>query len=454
MKTFLLRLLSINIILILCSLNLYSKEFKFYYDFCSFKNEDNRLFLEFYYSFDENQLKFIKTNDEFEAAGLISIEIKNLTLGTEVVQKLYKVPVIIADTAGYNKRTSLTGQLNFLLDSGKYAMQIIASDYNDRSDSVLYNDNLILNRFPADKFTMSGIQLCNNIEKSNDLSSIFYKNTLEVIPNPLGLFGNNLPSLYYYYELYNLTKDNLSESYTVLTQITDLNSNVIKSNKKKYTIKNNSKVDFGNFDIRELKTNSYKVEVKILDDNNNLVLSNQKNFQIYNSEQNQLNSADFDNSYLLSEYSAYSEDQLNTEFKYAMYIANETERQQFEIIKNTEGKRKFLYKFWLNKEITKTEYFNRIRFVNSNFKYDFKEGYTMDRGRVYCLYGKPNDIEKYPFQSDTREYEIWRYDAIQGGVIFVFIDMSNDGGNFVLTHSTAQNEIRNDNWPDKIKIYK
>lgn len=97
---------------------------------------------------------------------------------------------------------------------------------------------------------------------------------------------------------------------------------------------------------------------------------------------------------------------------------------------------------------------NRVKFANGHFRYDFKDGYLTDRGRIYCLYGKPSQIDKYPFQGDTREYEIWHYDAIQGGVIFAFIDLSNDGGNFVLVHSTALNEVHNDNWMDKIQIIK
>lgn len=44
-----------------------------------------------------------------------------------------------------------------------------------------------------------------------------------------------------------------------------------------------------------------------------------------------------------------------------------------------------------------------------------------------------------------RPHEIWRYDNIQGGVIFVFVDIDGTE-NFVLVHSTALYEIRNENW--------
>jgi len=45
---------------------------------------------------------------------------------------------------------------------------------------------------------------CKIITDGADQNSIFYKNTLEVIPNPTRLYSNNSPVLFYYAELYNL----------------------------------------------------------------------------------------------------------------------------------------------------------------------------------------------------------------------------------------------------------
>lgn len=176
-------------------------------------------------------------------------------------------------------------------------------------------------RFPADKISMSGIQLCNDIQKSTDTKSVFYKNTLEVIPNPMGVFGNNLTSLNYYFELYNLTKANLTENFSIVSQITDLNDKPLKTNEKKIKIKSDSRVEYGSFDVKDLKSNTYKLMVNVLDDKNNQLLSNQKEFRIYNTDTTSAY-MDFENSYLLSEYANYTEDELNSEFRYATYLAN------------------------------------------------------------------------------------------------------------------------------------
>ena len=47
-----------------------------------------------------------------------------------------------------------------------------------------------------------------NIKRENiNKSSIFYKNQLEVMPNPLGVYSNTSPVLYYYCEMYGLNGD-------------------------------------------------------------------------------------------------------------------------------------------------------------------------------------------------------------------------------------------------------
>ena len=90
--------------------------------------------------------------------------------------------------------------------------------------------------------------------------------------------------------------------------------------------------------------------------------------------------------------------------------------------------------------------------ANKNFKADYIEGWKTDRGRIYIVYGKSDDIERHPFESSTRAYEIWKYDNIQGGVIFVFVDLSNQSGDYTLVHSTARNELSDEDWQRRLNI--
>ena len=440
--------------------NLFADEFRFDYDYCLFRNDDQRLFLELYYSFSQQNLVFVKTDNGFEAAGELDLAVFNKNDNKVTIQKQFRVPVSVSDTLNYNKTSNLTGQINLLLDSGNYSFKIKASDYNNPSDSIVYEDILDLNRFPASNVAISCIQIASNIQKSTDKNSVFYKNTLEIIPNPDRLFGNNLTILHYYFELYNLKEPYISKDYFIECEITDLNGNKIKSEEKKYALKNESKVEVGSFDISDLPTNSYNLVIRVFDDKNKEAAMNLKKFFVYNSDTSRVNYDKFKDTYMLSEYTKYSEEQLDDEFKHATYIVTDVEREQYKTLNDLEAKRKFMYEFWKRRDQTpltpqnefKLDYFNRIKYANQYFRFDFNEGWQTDRGRVYIVYGKPDDVERYPFEADQRAYEIWRYDRIEGGVQFVFVDVGNATGDYGLVHSTARNELHDDNWQRKLKL--
>jgi GWxTD domain-containing protein len=432
----------------------------FDYDYCLFKLEDGRLYLELYYSFYQNELRFVKTDGGYEAAGKLDIQVFDTKLEESIINKDFKVPVLVSDTLGYDRNTNLTGQVNFLLDSGLYEVKILAADFYNPVRSSVISHNLSLNRFVENKVCFSGVQIANKIQKSSDTKSVFYKNTLEVVPNPSRLFGNNLSTLFYYFELYNLNKNNLTEDYSLISSITDLNNVVIISKEKECKILSESKAEFGSFDVGNLKTNPYYLELKVLDRDNNEIAKAERKFFIFNSDSSITDYGRYKDDYLLSEYAKYTGEQADEEFRYAIYVATDKEKTEYGSIKNLEGKRKFLYEFWKRKDPAskgpinkfKKEYLRRISYSNTNFTSNFREGWKSDKGRVYCIYGKPDEVERFPFQPDVRSYEIWNYNSIEGGVIFVFIDLSNSAGDYALVHSTAKNEISDENWKDKLSI--
>jgi hypothetical protein len=74
-----------------------------------------------------------------------------------------------------------------------------------------------------------------------------------------------------------------------------------------------------------------------------------------------------------------------------------------------------------------------------------REGWLTDRGRIYLVYAEPDEIERFPNSSGSKPYEIWHYNQIESGVIFVFIDRSGFG-DYSLVNSTKRGEIQDDSW--------
>ncbi|GBD89470.1 hypothetical protein BMS3Abin04_00175 [bacterium BMS3Abin04] len=80
-----------------------------------------------------------------------------------------------------------------------------------------------------------------------------------------------------------------------------------------------------------------------------------------------------------------------------------------------------------------------------------KKGFKTDRGRVYLEYGPPDQIDRYPNQTGQKPYEVWQYQSIEGGVIFIFADLTGYSDYELLT-STKRGEVRDDNWQRRIAI--
>lgn len=431
-------------------------DFSFDYDYAIFRDEGTKVFLELYYSFSPQEMLFVKTTGGFEASGKLQLDVSEKNSGKIFVAKNFKVPVILDDTSGNKKDFKLTGQINLLLDSGTYIVKMTASDFNNSSKVNKAEEEIILKPFPLNKVIMSTVELSTGISKSTDESNIFYKNTLEVIPNPSNLFGNNLSKLYYYIELYNLNNAELGDKYSIVTVIANKDGTEIYSETKKYELKSSSKVEYGSVDIKGLPSNTYQLLIKLLDSGDNELMRAYKYFYVFSSDSisSNQNLTELENQYLLSEYPKLSEKQVDDEFNKVIYLMSDQQKENYESLKTLDEKRMFMFNYWrgISAYISKKEYMSRIDFANKNFKSDLREGWKTDRGRIMALFGKYDEIERFPYEGSTRAYEIWTYNKLQGGVIFVFIDNSTGFGDFILAHSTAQNEISDENWRDKITI--
>jgi GWxTD domain-containing protein len=119
--------------------------------------------------------------------------------------------------------------------------------------------------------------------------------------------------------------------------------------------------------------------------------------------------------------------------------------------------RRFLAVFWKIRDRDpstalnefKQTYFENIALADTRFSTSIKLGWRTDRGRVLLLYGRPDEIERNPSSIDTKPYETWFYYSLDGGVQFIFGDVSGFG-EYELMHSTHRNEIHDPNWRARI----
>jgi GWxTD domain-containing protein len=76
------------------------------------------------------------------------------------------------------------------------------------------------------------------------------------------------------------------------------------------------------------------------------------------------------------------------------------------------------------------EYYERVKYANERFRTNH-EGWDTDRGRIYIRYGEPTDVERHPFEPNTRPYEIWFYSHLARR--FIFVDYTGFGDYSLIT---------------------
>jgi GWxTD domain-containing protein len=123
-----------------------------------------------------------------------------------------------------------------------------------------------------------------------------------------------------------------------------------------------------------------------------------------------------------------------------VYIIQDQERETFLKLTSDEEREYFIDQFWLRRDPTpgtveneyKEEHYRRIEYANDHFASGIP-GWKTDRGRIYIVYGPPDQIEAHPRgdqRAGTPPYEIWLYKHIDGvgdNVIIEFVDRDGTG---------------------------
>ena len=110
------------------------------------------------------------------------------------------------------------------------------------------------------------------------------------------------------------------------------------------------------------------------------------------------------------------------------YIASAEELAEFKKIKDEKARRLWIEKFWQKKDPTGTFYplfRQRVLEADAKFSTPFKKGRYTDRGRVYILFGMPDEIRREEIGVSQKSYQIWVY--YRNNYKFVFYDQFNTG---------------------------
>jgi GWxTD domain-containing protein len=132
------------------------------------------------------------------------------------------------------------------------------------------------------------------------------------------------------------------------------------------------------------------------------------------------------------------------------WIITDEERKTFNSLKSDDEREQFIEQFWLRRDPDpdtdvneyREDYYQRIAYANEKYTSGIP-GWKTDRGRIYIMFGKPDQIESHPSGGSynrpiwegggttaTYPFEIWWYRYLEGvgsDIEIEFVDPSGSG---------------------------
>jgi GWxTD domain-containing protein len=280
------------------------------------------------------------------------------------------------------------------LSPDNYKLNFLLKDKNSQKEYTK-DYNIKVKDFSIGKINFSDIMLVSNFQEDAEGKK-------EISPIVNGNIGN-LKDFYIFFEIYNSSDSILESAYTY--KILDEKNKTLLEGTYLYYL------DSGvNKKIEKINTNLFTIG------NYSLEISDKKTNKIVSSR----------NLFYRWDFLPVNLKNLDLAISQLVYVATSDELEKIKDGKTKEEKERRFLKFWRDKDPSPStprnefliEYYNRIKIANERYTH-YVDGWKTDMGMVYIIYGNPGNIERHPFESDSRPYEIWEYYDIKRRFIFV-----------------------------------
>lgn len=123
---------------------------------------------------------------------------------------------------------------------------------------------------------------------------------------------------------------------------------------------------------------------------------------------------------------------MSSSIEQMMYILPDEDKNRVKQM-TEEEKRIYFENFWNTKDPTPDtqrnelleEYFRRVLYTNEHFSFRNEPGWKTDRGKIYCIYGNPDQREQREINIQQVPLEIWTYNNARKR--FTFTDNDRNG---------------------------
>ncbi|MBN1350746.1 GWxTD domain-containing protein [candidate division KSB1 bacterium] len=408
-------------------------------DCCFYRGSRGLTQIEISYSVAMDELTFKKAGQEMLSSFKCELTIKddqNKTVYTNSKEKIIRA-ASVQETRDQSK--GIVDLFVLDLQPGEYKFEFTLEDvYSEESSKIS-------TKFAVPEFDsllcMSTFQFASQVVRGN-AQSPFNKGNQIVRPNVARSYPMNSSLLNFYFEIYNLqpVNEEITNQFALSYIITDIAGDTLFFIPQQLVPKPGaSAAKVQTLDIRGLDIGEYLLTIVAVDQASEQAVSEEGRFWIRSPLKT-------------TQVLPMSQDDIKRYRDQIKYFASRDDLKLFDELNET-GKEAFLLNFWRSKdtnpETPENEFmmdcFSRIDYAEKHFK-GREGGINSDMGRVFIIYGQPDEIENEPMEMNSKAYKIWYfYTSGTGKQSFVFVDKNNEGI-YKLVHSTVEGEIKNEDW--------
>ena len=443
-----------------------AKRTNLYISLSEFMTDQRENYIEIYFGINNYSLDYVKGADG------------NFTGGLETTIAIYRDSTIVAadrfrilspaysDTSNLNEL--LYHQQRFQLEKGKYTLSVKIEDINDTAEVYSFERPLQLtvsDNFP-DHSQVIFLEDFKPADANSNNSYVRSGFTLyPIIAAGTPFMPESLNTLSFYNELYNLDlKLGAGSDYILRYYLEDDNTGKTLNKYGGFSRKKASAVTpvLAKLNIEDLPTGNYQLVIEALSKEGESTVKHKTFFYRRNSsteviagsfEQRQITGTFVDRIGNLDSIYQYID--------YLYPISNERERILQENLMaeaNEMRLKQYFLAFWMERkplaaEETWLEYHKQVRIANKLFTSGLRKGYKSDRGRIWLMYGQPDQVDRRDMEPNMPPYIIWQYNNIataytvpQNNKIFIFGEFEPSTREFQLIHSTAIGELQSRDW--------
>ncbi len=364
-------------------------------------NTPGKTKVDFFVQVPYSEIQFVKRSDGFFASYSVTITFMDKDKNNILSERIWKEQILEND---FN-RTIAKNNFNlsyktYDLRPGDYHFKCTVEDLDSRRTAT--------REFPfkveelSDTLGLSNLILVSNVLVDSGGETI--------IPNVSKIVTSSMDSLQFYFDVYS-DKEQLVYLEYILE---DIKANQSTKTLDPRNVKPGANSFFFTLPDTKFKLGEYSLKI---------ILKNNDWKEITSTEKKFLSKIEGMPSIITD---------LDKAVEQLLYIATPAERDNIEEAGDYNGKLERFLDFWNKKKPNPNiddnpilyEYYRRIEYANKNFK-GLSEGWRTDMGLIFVTFGPPSNVERHPFDSDSKPYEIWDY--YDQNRSFVFVDQTGFG---------------------------